>query len=127
MKGFGYGAFVAWCIFVGLFIGNLNAEKRPSIEVWEINTAPAVFFEAHKEIMLPAESVIFKAYQAKTNSKWTTRYRYAYVLRKQNKFFSKTEYLKFHPADAVDREVIFSNQMADPQLFIILPTAAQHR
>jgi len=125
MKNYPIGLFsllFAVSFFIGLFVAELHTDKKQPIEVWEINTAPANFFDAHPEIMLPMESKIFEAYRAKKNTKWTERYVYAYVFKKHNKWFSRTNYLDSHKTDAVDREVIFSNILPDPKIFIFSPT-----
>ena len=123
------GIFLAVCIIAGSCVSNFCMDKRPTIAVWEINTAPAIFFTIHPEIMLPLESKIFELYRTAGSKKWTTRYRYAYVFLKHNKWFSRVAYLKTHPADAVDREVIFSNQLPDPTLFLLqsTPTTAAQK
>lgn len=101
-----------------LYYNNV-ADKRPQISVELINATPQAFIDGHPIIMLPAESVLREAYQLKKNAKWRTEYKYAYIIKKPNRLFSKEEYLKFHPEDGVDCKIIFSNREPDPQLFII--------
>jgi hypothetical protein len=101
-----------------LYFNNV-ADKRPTISVELISTTPQVYIEGHSAIMLPAESVLREAYQLKKNAKWRTAYKYAYVITKPNRLFSKEMYLEFHPEDGVDYKIIFSNKEPDPQLFVI--------
>ena len=104
--------------FIGLIVGD-NTDTRPSITVTEINTSPENYFEKTRSI-LKTESVIYQAYQYKDNKKWKASYKYAYAIKEESKFFSRVKYLRFHNGDAVDRKVIFSNNLPDQQLFIIL-------
>jgi hypothetical protein len=101
-----------------LYFNNVT-DKRPTISVELINATPQVYIEGHPAVMLPAESVLREAYQLKKNVKWRTAYKYAYVITKPNRLFSKEMYLEFHPEDGVDYKIIFSNRLPDPQLFII--------
>ena len=102
----------------GFVVGN-NVDMRPSITITETNTTPENYLEK-TSIMLKPESVIYQAYKNNDSKKWKTSYKYVYTIQEENKFFSRVKYLKYHKDDAVDRKLIFSNQLPDPQLFVIL-------
>jgi hypothetical protein len=99
-----------------------NVDKRPGIEVWEINKSPFLFCADQPDLLCPATSIIAKKSIGKKDdeNKFHKTYKYVYVIRKHNRWFGRVEYLKFHPADAVDAEVIFSDRLPDPQLFDII-------
>lgn len=98
-----------------------NVDKRPTVEVWEINQSPFLFCADHSEILNPATSIIAKKSIGKKGdeNKFHRKYKYAYVIRKHNRWFSREQHLEFHPVDAVDTNVVFSTRLPDPQLFIV--------
>jgi hypothetical protein len=117
-----FGIAVVLLLLVCLMWGyQHSAEKRPTVRIHEINTTPEHYICTHPDVMLELESVIRQAYLKDKNMKWKKPYKYVYVIQKSNRWFSRAVYLNFHPEDAVDTRLIFSNRLPDPQLFIILP------
>lgn len=119
---------VVWSVYENSVV----TENKPDVTVHEINMSPENFFQIHKEIMPKSESQIFKYYSEGINKKWTTEYKYVYVILYETPIqtesaekFSRNAYLDSHPGDAVDTKLIFSNQPADPKFFNIQEAATR--
>jgi len=102
---------------------------KPTIVVEKINTTPHIFFKYHEKIMMPNESVIYSKYihyDEVGENKWLIKYEYVYIFqddtREKSKaayWFNRIAYLESHPKDAVDKKLIFSDNLPDPKIFII--------
>jgi len=99
---------------------------KPTIVVKEIDMTPQNFFRQNDDIMMTFESAIYRSYSEKENNKWRTKYKYVYIIsyetpeqRSEAARFLRKSYLASHPKDAVDKKLIFSDQMPDLQIFNI--------
>jgi len=115
---------------------DINIKKnppKPTIIVKTINATPRLFFKYHENIMMKNESVIYNKYihyDEVGENKWIIKYKYVYILQgdtreemRASNWFSRDGYLKSHPMDAVDKKLIFSNNLPDTKIFNIKEVA----
>ncbi|HOF42669.1 MAG TPA: hypothetical protein PLF30_02610 [Candidatus Moranbacteria bacterium] len=98
-------------------------DKRPLVSVEEINFTPEHYIRKGDYMHINEDvwhSKIYQDFRNGISDKWVTEYKYVYKLKKNTvRNFSRVAYRNAHPNDAVDKWVIFSNNLPDPKDFRI--------
>jgi len=127
-------AIIAWGILSYTAGENVpSVPVKPTILVSKINgITPRIFFTYNEKIMPLNDSKIFSDYinsklPGEENNKYIRHYGYVYIIQYETKSqreaayaFSRKNYLKSHPNDAVDKKVIFSDQLPSQEIFNVI-------
>lgn len=95
--------------------------KRPLISVEEINCSPEHYIRKG-DYMHDNEDVrhskIYQDFRQGKSDKWVTEYKFVYKIDKNTtRYFKRVTYRDAHPDSAVDKWVIFSNELPDTDDF----------